>query len=230
LPDGITFDDYFENVTVPFEEVWDALRTGRKDRAGALEMLVGLLPEWYGSVIPMGGTGLIIGGKTAVTTLNLVPGNYVMECYIKASDGRFHTSLGMIRPLTVSEVSSDMSPPKADIELALSNFEIAVTGEVSAGPHTIAVHFNEPPPYGLGNDVHLVRLNTETELNKVIEWMDWMNMTGLQSPAPAEFLGGVQEMPAGTTAYFTVVLEPGRYAWIAESSADKGMVDEFFVE
>ena len=39
LPDGITFDDYFQNVTVPFDEVWDALRTGEKDRAEALEML-----------------------------------------------------------------------------------------------------------------------------------------------------------------------------------------------
>jgi len=37
-------------------------------------------------------------------------------------------------------------------------------------------------------------------------------------------------MPVGTTAYFAADLEPGRYAWIAESSADKGMVVEFFVD
>jgi len=230
LPDGISFEDYHENVTVPFEEVWEALRTGAKDRTGALEMLVGLLPEWYGSVTPMGGPGLIAGGKTAETTLKLEPGNYVMECYLKASDGRFHTSLGMIRPLTVSNASSDMAAPEADIELALSNFEITVTGEVSAGPHTIAVQFFEHPQHGLGNDVHLVRMTNTTELSEVVEWMDWMNMTRLQSPAPAEFLGGTQEMPVGSTAFFTADLEPGRYAWIAESSADKGMVVEFFVD
>jgi hypothetical protein len=54
-------------------------------------------------------------------------------------------------------------------------------------------------------------------------------MRGRWEAAPAEFLGGVQEMPVGTTAYFTVDLEPGLYTWIAESSADKGMVNEFFV-
>jgi len=34
----------------------------------------------------------------------------------------------------------------------------------------------------------------------------------------------------GYTAYFTVTLEPGRYAWISESSAALGMVKEFTVE
>jgi hypothetical protein len=37
-------------------------------------------------------------------------------------------------------------------------------------------------------------------------------------------------MPSGYTAFFTVDLEPGRYAWIAESGASLGMVGEFSVE
>ena len=36
--------------------------------------------------------------------------------------------------------------------------------------------------------------------------------------------------PVGHTAYFTVNLEPGRYAWIAESAAAQGMVREFTVQ
>ncbi len=45
------------------------------------------------------------------------------------------------------------------------------------------------------------------------------------------FLGGTNEMPAGTTSYFTVVLEPGNYAWVSEvpGSAEKGMLKPFTV-
>jgi hypothetical protein len=51
------------------------------------------------------------------------------------------------------------------------------------------------------------------------------------SPAPAEFLGGTNEMPAGATSYFNVTLEPGDYAWIAEVSraGEKGMLVRFTV-
>ena len=57
-----------------------------------------------------------------------------------------------------------------------------------------------------------------------------MNINGLRSPAPAEFLGGTQEMPAGNTSYFYIELTPGRYAWISEINADKGMVKEFRID
>ena len=55
-----------------------------------------------------------------------------------------------------------------------------------------------------------------------------MNGDGLRAPAPATFVGGVQEMPEGRTAYFTIDLEAGRYAWISEN-AGRGMVREFTV-
>jgi hypothetical protein len=61
--------------------------------------------------------------------------------------------------------------------------------------------------------------------------MDWSAPGGLQTPAPAEFLGGLNEMPAGSTGYFTVDLEPGEYAWISEvpDASAKGMLKEFEV-
>ncbi len=94
----------------------------------------------------------------------------------------------------------------------------------------MAVHFDEHPAAGLGNDVHVVRLEPDTDLDPVMEWMDWLNLNGLRAPAPARFVGGAQEMPVGHTAYFTVELEPGRYAWITETAAARGMVKEFTVE
>jgi len=229
LPDGKTVEDYREEVAKPFDAVWDELEAGA-DRAEAGAMLGRLLPDWYGSVRPMGANGLLAPGETARTTVKLDPGRYVMECYVKTADGTFHTSLGMMRGLTVTDSPSGGSPPEADIEITLTNFEISVAGDVTAGAHTVAVHFEEHPEFGLGNDVHLVRLDDGMTVDDIVPWMDWMNLEGLRSPAPASFLGGTEEMPVGYTAYFTVELQPGRYAWIAESAAALGMVEEFTVD
>jgi hypothetical protein len=230
LPDGKTLEEYQAEVATPFDSVWHALNTGSVDKAEAGQMLGSLLPEWYASVRQMGGTGLTAPGRTARTTANLEPGLYVMECYVKTPDGTFHTSLGMQRQITVTDTDSGGSAPEADVNISLSNFQILVEGEVTPGEHTVAVHFQAHPEFGLGNDIHLVRLDDEVSLDDVILWMDWMNIGGLRSPAPASFLGGTQEMPIGHTAYFTVDLEPGRYAWIAESTAAQGMVKQFTVE
>jgi hypothetical protein len=37
-------------------------------------------------------------------------------------------------------------------------------------------------------------------------------------------------MSVGSTAYFTVDLKPGRYAWISEVPAEKRLVKEVVVE
>ncbi|MEQ9316078.1 MAG: hypothetical protein RLN72_09500, partial [Henriciella sp.] len=39
---------------------------------------------------------------------------------------------------------------------------------------------------------------------------------GQATPAPAHFVGGIHDMPEGSTAYFTVELEPGEYGIVAE--------------
>jgi hypothetical protein len=109
-----------------------------------------------------------------------------------------------------------------------------VAGEPSAGPQTVAVNFEDQlvHEHFLGHDVHLVRLTPETDIENLIAWMNWSLPAGLQTPAPAEFLGGVNELPAGVTGYFKVNLEPGDYAFIAEVPAadEKGMFQRFTVK
>ena len=229
LPDGKTLEEYLEEVAVPFDSVWHELKRGLgKAEAGAL--LGQLLPGWFASVRQMGGPGLVAPGGVAQASVKLEPGTYVMECYVKTSDGEFHGMLGMTRALTVTGVPSGAPEPEADVAITLSNYEMAVEGDVKTGEQTVAVHFEEHPEIGLGNDVHLVRLEGGTDMDEVVRWMDWMNVEGLREPAPVAFVGGAHEMPVGHTSYFTVELTPGRYAWIAESSADKGMVREFSIE
>jgi hypothetical protein len=229
LPDSISFERYHSVLLPLFVTAMDSLKAGAtKAEAGAF--LGKQLPQWYGSVKVMGGAGLTAPGKSSQTTLKLEPGTYAMECYVKTEDGKFHSELGMIRPLTVTnEVSKMIEPGNADIEIGLYKDRIESKGDLSSGQHIVAVHFKEQPEFGLGNDVHLVRLKDDTDMEELKSWMDWMNLNGLRTPAPAEFLGGSQEMPAGYTSYFSVDLQPGNYAWISEPSAERGMIKEFTI-
>lgn len=229
LPEGTTYEEYLAEVPAAFAIGYDSLVAGTVDAAGAGQLIGANLPEWYAGVKPMGGPGMLTAGHTGVTTVNLEPGTYVMECYVKTADGRFHGELGMIKELTVTSDSTGMAEPGADLEMTLTNTSIGADGPVSAGEHTIAVHYEEHPQ-GLGNDVHVARLDSATDLSEVAAWMDWMNQEGFMPPAPAEFLGGAQEMPVGATSYFTVTLEPGRYAWVSEATTADRLVEEFTVE
>ncbi len=217
LPEGKTINDYINDVGGAFGKAWIAYKNGDVDMGGAYEILGASLPEWYASATPMGGIGLISGGKTGITTMRLTPGNYVMECYIKTAEGKFHTELGMIEPIKVSDEVTKMTPPKASVEISLTNEAAEITGEIVAGKNIIAVHFKEHPKVGLGNDIHLIKLDENTNMDTATQWMDWLGLTGLTSPAPVVFLGGTHEMPVGNTAYFNCDLEPGDYAFIAET-------------
>lgn len=227
LPEGKTIEDYVQEVGPPFGTVMDSLRAGTMDKAAAGAYLGSHLPDWYlTSTKYMGGVGLTAPGETSQATVKLVPGTYEMECYVKAPNGQFHGMLGMIRALTVTSAESETAEPTADLEATLHNGRIEAPDSIAAGRHTIAVHYAEQPAAGLGNDLHLVRLDDQANLDDIERWMDWMEVGGLMAPAPAEFLGGVEEMPAGDTAYFTVNVPPGRYAWISERPAEQPMAKE----
>ena len=230
LPDGRTYQDYLNEVAPPFGNVWTALRDSGINKQEATTRLINSLPQWSADIQTIGGSGLIAPGETSNIALKLVPGNYEMECYVKSPEGVFHGALGMISHVIVSEDSTNLKPPDADIHLTLINHTIDYEGNISAGKHIVAVHFKDKTPFGMGDDVHLVRLDETTDIDKVVEWMNWMNLHGLEAPAPAVFLGGVQEMPRGSTEYFAINLKPGRYAWISESYASAGMLKQFTAE
>ncbi len=230
LPENIGFQQYINEVAPPFAVTMDSLRAGM-DKASAGAMLGGMLPEWYASAKTMGGAGIIQPGKSEETTIKLEPGTYVMECYVKTSEGKFHSELGMIRPIFVTSENSGMKEPgNANMNISLYNNKIDTEGKMTAGHNLVAVHFKEHPQYGLGNDIHVAQLTDDTNMDSLINWMNWMNLNGLQSPAPAQFMGGTEEMPVGYTAYFTVNLQPGKYAFISETAVDENMVKVFNVD
>lgn len=46
------------------------------------------------------------------------------------------------------------------------------------------------------NNIHLIKQEENTDLDEVNSWMDWSKVGGLRSPAPADFLGGVNTYDA----------------------------------
>ena len=236
LPEGIGIEDQQEQVAPVFQEGMNLLNEGKPDSALAK---FGELPEWFSRIEFLGGPGLISPGHIAQTTVYLGPGTYLLECYVK-TNGVFHSynpspdTYGMVHEFTVTPDSSTTPEPKADVNIVLSSEAgIVVDKDLRQGEHTVAVHFGDQTVHEnfVGHDVHLIRLQDDTNLDVLTTWMNWAEPIGLETPAPVEFLGGCNEMSAGQTAYFTVILEPGRYAWISEvpSPQDKGMLKIFTV-
>lgn len=236
LPDGVGLEEQQKQVAPVFQKGMDHLNEGDADAAMAA---FDQLPAWFGEIVFMGGPGLIAPQRTAQTTVFLEPGTYLLECYVKTG-GIFHSynpnpdTYGMVHEITVTEDANGASAPEADIEITLSSERgIEVEGDVQPGDRTVAVHFADQTPHEhfLGHDVHLVRLEEGTDIESLATWMDWTQPTGLETPAPATFIGGLHEMPAGETGYFTATLTPGRYAWIAEvpNPDEKGMLQPFAV-
>ena len=235
MSEGKTVEDHLVVAGV-FQKGMDLLNAGKQEEAFAV---FGELPEWFGEVVFSGGPGFLGPGRTLEITLFVEPGMYVAECYVK-TNGIFHSynpnegEYGMVHQMRATEVESELAPPVSTIKLTISSERgIEGGGDVMAGEHTVAVRFEDQVVHEhfLGHDVHLIRLEDDTDVDALHRWMNYLLPEGLETPAPVTFLGGTNEMPAGNTAYFSATLEAGRYAWISEvpDPAAKGMYIEFQV-
>lgn len=208
-------DDYFEEV-VPVFDTAMALINEEELYAGLAEFAN--LPYWSFFREYIGGVGLVGPGKTGETTQYLEPGLYIIECYVK-TNGKFHTSDGMAAQFIVKEEKSTAKPPKAGLHLyvdSLSGYKLV--GTPKPGMNTMKVNYENQKVYGnfVGHDVNIVKLDGASD-DDIKGWMNWVDIDGLNTPAPATFLGGVQEMPGGSTAYVKFRLEPGEtYGIVAE--------------
>ena len=232
-PAGKTIEDGRKEVIPVFQNGMDLINEGKPEEANAE---FGKLPPWFADIVYTGGSGLISPGHTSVTTLNLEPGYYVMECYVKMETGVFHAAMGMTKAFTVIDSSSGNTEPTATVNITIAGNEgIVYTDAITKGETTFSVYFKDQAPHEnfVGHDVNLVKLDENHDLGELEKWMNWTDAKGLITPPPqgVTFLGGVNEMPAGSTGYFTVNLEPGNYAFISEvpNSLQKGMLKTFEV-
>ena len=233
-PQGITIENTIKEVAPAFEEGMSLIMEGKMEES--MEAF-GQLPEWFTQVVFSGGTGLISPGKTAVTTVKLDPGYYVMECYVRMPDGRFHTSMGMAKELIVKAEDSGISPPRADIDISISSQDgIRWNSQPEAGKTTFRVTYTDQVVHEnfVGHDVNLVRMEIGADLEALEAWINWASPTGLMSstlPQGFTFLGGTNDSPEGSSQYFEADLQPGSYVLISEvpNTSEKGMLKTFTV-
>jgi hypothetical protein len=220
-PDGVTAEMMSETVMQPFQLAMDAMNAGDEQ---AVNAAFSSIPEWIGELGRNGGPGFLSAGRIGQSTVFLEPGYYIIECYVK-SEGIFHSTppaegqLGMIMGLTVTDEANGAPEPTANVTLAVRNSGFEITsGRLQTGSNTIRVDFVEQQalPSFVGNDVHLIPVNDADSIEQAAAWLDWRTPDGLEDPAPVPFLGGLNDLPAGAHGYFTVVLEAGDYAFIAE--------------
>lgn len=230
MPEEVTFDEYVSDAVVPFNNTWYAMRDEGITTEQVMERLGAQMPEWFWTVKFTGGTGIISPDKTTEVALNLEPGTYVLECYMKTEDGELHSMEGMLRELTVTDTPSEITPPEADIDITLSNFEMSIDGNLTPGEQTVSVHVAENPEEGFGHNVHVARLADETDTQELAEWMNFFDVYGLRTPSPAIFTGGMQMLPEGDTGYFSLDLEPGRYLFYSEYTGHLGVSQEVTVK
>ena len=236
-PKGVTAQIFTDTVGQYFQDAMDGMNAGDEE---AVNAAFGKFPAWIGELGRHGGPGFLSPGLTGETIVYLEPGNYVFECYVK-TNGIFHTTspgdgkIGMMLEFTVTDEKTDAPEPIANATLAVNNsgMEI-VNGALKAGTNTIRVDFVEQQalPSFVGNDVHIMRVENDESISQADAWLDWRAKDGLEDPSPVTFLGGINDMPEGSHSYFTVDLQPGNYAFIAEvpSPQEAGFVLPFMVE
>jgi hypothetical protein len=232
-PEGKTSEDAEQLVAPVFDNAMKLITEGKTEE-GYAEFAK--LPEWFSEVVFVGGSGLLSPNQVGETTINLKPGKYIIECYVKMSNGMFHTSMGMTKDIVVTTVDSGNKPLTSDIDINLSSTDgIVVNDSISSGKHTFSVTFLDQIVHEnfVGHDINLVKLEENANLKDLENWMNWADPKGLIEPAPSAvtFIGGVNDMPKGSIGYFTATLTPGNYAFISEvpNASNKNMLKTFAV-
>ncbi|GFZ91274.1 hypothetical protein GCM10011531_23690 [Aquaticitalea lipolytica] len=232
-PEGKTSKDAEELVAPVFESAMKLITKGETEK-GYAEFAN--LPEWFNEVVFVGGSGLLSPNQVGETTLNLKPGKYVIECYVKMSNGMFHTSMGMTKDIVVTTTDSGNKALKSDIDITISSTDgIVFNDSITSGKHIFSVYYKDQTVHEnfVGHDINLVKLDENANLKDLESWMNWANPKGLIEPAPLyiTFLGGVNDLPEGDIGYFSVNLEIGNYVLISEvpNSLSKNMLKTFVV-
>ncbi len=232
-PEGKNIENTEREIGPVFQMGMDLINEGKvKEGLEAFNKL----PEWFFKIVFVGGSGLVSPKTISLTTLKLEPGYYIVECYVKMANGKFHSTMGMTKALIVTNEISKVEPPKPNLEVMISSKKgIRFKDTISSGKQVFSVLFNDQITHEnfVGHDINLVKMDENADIASLEAWMNWADPKGLITPAPEgfTFLGGVNDMPAGSIGYFEVNLSSGHYVLISEvpRARSKNLFKSFIV-
>lgn len=233
MPDTLGIYSFKKDLFPPFISAFEYFERG--DVASGMKEFE-KLPEWFYEVELAGGVGLTSKRTTSKSTVFLEHGTYVMECYVRMPNGMPHTFMGMVKELKVSEEPNGNKVPKADYSISISSENgITFIDSLKTGDYTLSVKFEDQKQYEhlMGHDVNLVKLENDSLISALNDWLNTANFKAFRTPEPEGllFLGGVEDLPAGNTGYFEVNLEKGNYILISEipNAVERTMIKVFSV-
>ncbi|MFH4968931.1 hypothetical protein V8G61_12070 [Gaetbulibacter sp. M240] len=219
MPEGITIENYNNELVPPFKKIFTFLIEGKNEEAMKASEEI---PEWWKDVKLGGGVGLISPQSSAQSTVFLNPGTYVMECYVRMPNGMPHAFYGMLKQIVVTDKKNNLEAPIADYNIDVSSEKgIVFKDSIKSGVYELAVNFKDQKLYEtlLGHDINLVRLDKLSNLDSLGDWINAANIQSFRTPTPEglTFLGGVEDLEAGSTGFFKANLaEKGNYVLISE--------------
>lgn len=133
--------------------------------------------------------------------------------------------------------TTNLNPPipTASIDISSTN-GLILKDSISSGNQIFQTNFIDQKTYEnfVGHDVNLVRYDNTASMDSLIQWMNWMNPKGLRTPTPKgfTFLGGMNNLPAGSKGFFEADLVPGNYVLISEVPAadEKKLLYKFAID
>ncbi len=177
-----------------------------------------------------GGPGPTAPGNQQRVTVKLVPGHYLLVCFLPDAQGVPHIAHGMIAPFTVTgEVPANQLEPVADSTVKLMDFSFALPQALEAGEQTWKIDNAGTQPH----EITLVKLNEGKTMADLMTFMD-----SPQGAPPYVDAGGFQAIAPGQSGWVHLNLTPGNYIAIChvpdpasgKSHSQLGMMMPFQVQ
>lgn len=186
-------------------------------------------PRW--AELDGGPNGVSPGDTSLATTVPLTAGHYAVLCMIPGPDGVPHVAKGMIGDLVVKPAAYPVAAatPSYGATITLFDYGYKESAPITGATQEVLVRNTGAQPH----ELELARLLPGKTMADLARWAQKMD-----SPPPAEFLGGVAPIAPGGRNELALSLPPGHYVMLcflpdAKDHAPHiahGMVQEFTIQ
>jgi hypothetical protein len=171
-----------------------------------------------------GGPGRITPKSTSTVMLDLMPGQYMIACFVTASDGMSHASKGMVLPVMVTAATV---PARA---LPMGQGTLTLGGSAFSVPAMLPTGTTMYRIVNAGEDAHeffVGRLGTGKTAADLQTALANPSDSGL--PDWFEPFGGMEGMKAGGMGVVVLNLQPGSYAAVDGPAGDESPIVKGFM-